>query len=248
MLIDTHTHLDFPQFDNDRNEIIKKAEQENILIITSAMGPDRIKKTLEIIEKHDNIFATFGLSPQEFDEKIIKETIALIRKHKDKIVGIGEVGLDYYWIKDSEKRKKEMENFKIFIELSDELKLPLVIHSRDAEGGVICELEKSGKPALMHCFSGSKEQAERAICFGCLISIPTSIIYSKQKQRLAKDLPLESMVLETDAPYLSPIPKTRNEPVNVKLSAEKIAEVKNIDLEVVEETTTKNAGNFFGIL
>ncbi|MCK5344010.1 MAG: TatD family hydrolase, partial [Candidatus Heimdallarchaeota archaeon] len=223
MLIDTHTHLEFPQFDNDRNEVIKKANEENIQIINSGMGPDRIQKTLEIIEEHDNVFATFGLSPQEFDEKIIGETIALIRKHRDKIVGIGEVGLDYYWVKDADERKKEIENFKKFIELSDELNLPLVIHSRDAEEDVIDMLEKSaksgesGKAALMHCFSGSVEQAERAISFGCLISIPVNIIYSKQKQRLAREIPLESMVLETDAPYLAPVPRTRNEPVNIKL-------------------------------
>jgi TatD DNase family protein len=247
MLIDVHAHLDFSQFDEDREKVIEKARKENIKIITSGMGPKSIKKTIAMIEKYDNLFATFGSLPEELNQDVIEETINLIKKNRDKIVGIGEVGLDYYWMKDKSKRKVEIENFHKFIELANELSLPLVIHSRDAEQEVIRIIKEKDINALLHCFSGSVEQAENAVSFGCLISIPTNIIYSKQKQILAKKIPLESIVLESDAPFLSPIPKTRNVPVNIKLSVEKIAEIKNVDLERVGKITTRNAIEFFNL-
>lgn len=247
MLIDVHAHLDFPQFDGDRDSVVRNAKDNEIFIINSGMGPEGIEKTMELIVEYDNIKATLGLSPTEFNTQIIEETINLIRKYRSKIVGIGEVGMDYYWVKDPEKRRKELENFRRFIDLAEELNLPLIIHSRDSEGDVIKELKIRNFPALLHCFGGTLKQAEEAISFGCLISIPTNVVYSKQKQLLSKEIPLESIVLETDAPYLAPIPKTRNEPINVKLSAEKIAEIKGIGLSIVEEVTTNNAKRFFNL-
>jgi len=105
MLIDVHTHLDFPQFDSDRGEVIRKASEEGILIINSGIGPEGIEKAIKLSEKHEGILATLGLSPQEFDSGVIDETIKLIRGYKDRIIGIGEVGLDYYWVKEVEKRR-----------------------------------------------------------------------------------------------------------------------------------------------
>jgi len=247
MLIDVHAHLDFPQFDSDRWDVIERARREKILVINSGMGPEGIEKTISLAKKYDNIFATLGLSPQEFKKEIIDKTVELIRRYRNEILGIGEVGLDYYWIKDSNSREKELENFNRFIELSRELKLPLVIHSRDAEADVINRLKEENLPVILHSFSGSPEQAEEAISFGCLISIPVSVVYSKRKQKLVENLPLESMVLETDAPYLSPRPKTRNEPINIKLTRDKIAKIKDIDKEIIEEITTKNAKGFFDL-
>ncbi len=245
MLIDVHAHLDFPQFDRDRDSVVRNAKDNEIFIINSGIGRDGIEKTMKLVSEYDNVKATLGLSPTEFNTQIIEETIDLIRKYRDRIVGIGEVGLDYYWVKDSEKRRTELENFRRFIDLAEELDLPLVIHSRDAEGDVINELKRKNLPALLHCFGGTLKQAEDAISFGCLISIPTNVVYSKQKQLLSKEIPLESMVLETDSPYLAPVPKTRNEPVNVRLSAEKIAEIRGIELSAVEDITTNNARSFF---
>ncbi|MEM2917885.1 MAG: TatD family hydrolase [Candidatus Altiarchaeota archaeon] len=247
MLIDVHAHLDFEQFDNDRDKVIEKAKAEEIFIITSALGPESIKKTVRILEKHKNIFASFGFAADEFNSKKIDETIKLIKKYKKRIVAIGEVGLDYYWVKDNEKKKLEMENFQKFISLAKELSLPLVIHSRDAEKDVIEVLKEENIKAMMHCFSGSVELANEAIKIGCIISIPTSIIYSKNKKILAEKIPIEKIVIETDAPFLSPIPKTRNVPTNVKFAAEKIAEIKKIPLENVTEITTKNAIEFFNL-
>lgn len=247
MLIDTHTHLDFPQFDNDRKDVIERAKKEGILIINSGLGPDGIEKTIKLVDEY-GIFATLGLSPTEFNDDIIENTIDLIKKYRNKIVGIGEVGLDYYWVKEPEKRRKEIENFRIFIELSNELNLPLLVHSRDAEKDIIDELKFADKPAILHCFSGTINQAKEATSIGCLISIPTSVVNSKQKQELAKSIPVNSIVLETDSPYLSPTPKTRNEPINVKLIAEEISKIKGIDSSVVEKITTENAMKFFNMI
>ena len=247
MLIDTHTHLDFEQFDKDRGAVIKKAKEADVAILNSFVGAaEGVEKSLGLAKQYD-VYTTVGLSPTELDGEKVDERIKLIRKHKSDIVGVGEVGLDYYWVKEKEKHRIEQENFKKFILLSDELSLPLVIHSRDTEEDVIMMLRDANKRAILHCFSGTVKQAFNAISFECLISIPTSIIYSKKKQKLVEELPIESMVLETDAPYLSPVPKTRNEPANIKLSAEKIAGIKGVDTSDIEDITTSNAKEFFNI-
>ncbi|MEA3254813.1 MAG: TatD family hydrolase [Candidatus Altiarchaeota archaeon] len=247
MLVDVHTHIDFPQFDRDRRDVIKRAEKEKIVIINSGMGSGGMKKTLELIKEYENVYATFGVSPTEFNEGEIKDCIKLIRDNRDSIVGIGEVGLDYHWIKDSSERIQEMNNFRGFIDLSNELNLPLVVHSRGAEGDVIKALRDSGSKAILHCFSGSVAQAEEAVKSGNLISIPASVVYSKQKQEMVRRIPLKHLVLETDAPFLSPVPKTRNEPVNIKLSIRKISEVKGVNTSIVEDTTTLNAKKFLNL-
>ena len=247
MLVDVHAHLDFQQFDPDRDEVIERAKRRGVRIINSGLGTTGIRKTLEIIEKHDNVYATLGLTPTEFRAEEIDATIKLIRENREKIVGIGEVGLDYYWVKEEDKRREEVATFKRFIGLSRELKLPLVIHSRDAEEDVLRVLGDEGINALLHCFGGSAGLAEKAASEGHIISIPANIANSKQKQSVAKAVPLTSLVLETDAPYLPPTPKTRNEPVNIETTAKKIAEIKCVDLSVVEEATTRNAEKFFNL-
>ncbi len=245
MLIDVHAHLDFKQFDADRDEVIERAGREGVVIINSGLGTTGIGNTLDLIQKHKNVYATLGLTPTEFKTDEIESTIRLIRGSRGRIVGLGEVGLDYYWIKDAEKRREEASTFSRFIELSRELKLPLVIHSRDAEEDTLRILKEEGITALLHCFGGSPEQAVEAASEGHLISIPANIANSSQKQKIAKAVALESLVLETDSPYLSPVPKTRNEPVNIKETAKKIAELKGVDVSIVEDATTKNAAEFF---
>ena len=170
-----------------------------------------------------------------------------IDKNNPKIIGIGEVGLDYHWIKEPELRKKEHKNFKKFIELSDEINLPLVIHSRNAEKDCIKFLKKHDKGAILHCFCGTIEQALDAISFGCLISVTTTFMNSDYRKRMVHELPLEKLVLETDAPYLSPVPGERNESINIKLTAGEIAKIKGVDFETVADTTTKNVEKFFGV-
>jgi TatD DNase family protein len=272
MLIDTHAHIDFSQFDNDRDEVLSRSSAENIIIIHSGLGVSGIKKAIELTEKYNNIYTTLGLHPAsckldfyknkhlnnnsyttlklhpgEFFNNLIDETINEIRKNKDnkKVIGIGEVGLDYHWVKEKELRKIQQKSFEKFIQLSNEINLPLVIHSRNAEKDCIKILEKYNKEAILHCFSGTIELAQKAISFGCLISITTTFIRSQYRQKMVYELPLEKIVLETDAPYLSPFSNKRNEPINIKLTAQKIAEIKGVDFGTVADKTTKNVENFF---
>jgi TatD DNase family protein len=247
MLIDVHAHLDFPQFDPDRDEVIERAAKEDILIINSGLGVEGARKTLDLAGRHDNVYAALGMSPTEFDEKEINAVIDLIRENIDRIVAIGEVGLDYYWVKDDLRRWQEAEYFRRFIALSDEVGLPLVVHSRGAEADVLQILEESGNRALLHCFGGTAKQAGEAASFGHLISMPTNVVYSKRKQEIVEAIAMNRLVLETDSPYLAPVPKTRNEPVNIRLSAEKIAGVKGVASAAVAKATTANAKRFFNL-
>ena len=298
MLIDTHAHIDFSQFDNVRDEVIKRASAENIIIINPGLGVSGIKKAVELTKKYENIYTTLGLhpascnpnfhrkkrinksvyntskfntgwikerssiniiykdindtsrlNPGEIFINLIDETISEIWKSKDnkKVIGIGEVGLDYHWVKEKELRKIQQKAFDKFIQLSNEINLPLLVHSRNAEKDCIRILKEHNKEAILHCFSGTIELALKAISFGCLISITTTFINSPYRQRMVSELPLEKIVLETDAPYLSPFPNKRNEPTNIKLTAQKIAEIKDIDFETVANITTKNVENFFNV-
>jgi TatD DNase family protein len=247
MLFDVHCHLSFPEFDQDRDEVVKRAAVQDISIINSSVSIKEVEKARAVKSRYPKTYWTLGLSASETSRETADETIAAIKKYRSEISGIGEVGLDYYWVKDEQERAIERENFRRFIKLSKELGLPLVVHSRDAEEDCVKMLVEEGKPALMHCFSGTVEQAVRAASFGCLISIPANVTHSKSRQKLAVSLPLESLALETDAPYLAPVPKTRNEPVNIKVSVEKIAEIKNVTIDEVARKTTHNAMKFFNI-
>ncbi|MFH1788223.1 MAG: TatD family hydrolase [Candidatus Altiarchaeota archaeon] len=247
MLVDCHCHLTFPQFDSDREQVIDEAAGKGVIIVNSSVGVDEIAKAAGISRKFDNVFWTLGLTASTLEERQVEETIRLARKHRRGIVGLGEVGLDYHWVKDEAGQGMEREYFRRFIELSVELSLPLVVHSRNAEEDCIKMLDEYGKCALLHCFSGSVEQALYAAESGHLISIPTNVTYVKSRQRLADKLPLGSIVLETDAPYLAPVPKSRNVPVNVAESCAKIAELKKTSAEDVAAQTTENAKRFFNI-
>jgi len=250
MLVDVHCHLDFPHFDPDREEVIRKCLDNDIIIVNSIISLDRLDPFLDLAKKYENVYYTIGMPPTELSSSLARNTLKEIEKHlatSRKFVGVGEVGLDYYWIKETEAREKEVENFHIFLDFIEKKKLPVVIHSRDAERDVINILRERNLKVLLHCFSGSKKLALEAVNLGYLISIPTSIAYSKQKQMLAKELPLENLVLETDSPFLAMKPKSRNEPINIKYSVEKIAKLKGIDKSKIEEVTFENSREFFNL-
>jgi len=241
-LIDTHAHLDFPEFDRTRPEVIARAKASGVGIINCCLTSDGWVK----VKDNKDLFLMTGCCPYRFSDwepqwKLVNENI-------DNIIGVGEIGLDYYWVKEDHGRKREEENFLRFLKLAREHDKPVLIHSRNAEKRAleILKREKVEK-AIMHCFSGMLEDALRAVDMGYLVSIPTNIVNSKQKQEFAKKLPLESIVLETDAPYLSPEHGKINEPANVVLSAKKIAEIRGIDFGQVCSVTTRNAREFFKI-
>lgn len=249
-MFDVHCHIDFENFDNDRMNVIERALNENVKIITCAFGIESIEKTKKILnELNKKIFVSYGISPQEYDNERIRKFVEILRNDSEKIIGVGEIGLDYYWEKNVEKRKQQIENFKYFIEIAEKIKKPIIVHSRNAEKDVIEILKSYNVKAILHCFSGTINLAKKAIDLGCLISIPTSVCYSKSKMELVKNLEIENLVTETDAPFLSPFPQKnkRNEPLNIKFSIRKISELKNLDYDYVDEIIEKNVKKFFDI-
>jgi len=243
-MIDVHCHLNDEAFDEDREDVVKRARERGVTIIDSGTSHEEDLKSLEISKKYDNVYSTLGFDPLLVDVREAEKVIELVKEKKKEIVGIGEVGLDYYE-KNKEKRRVQAEIFEMFIDLSKELKLPLVVHSRWAPKQVLEILEEKGaKSVVLHAFPGNEKEAKRAIEDGYFISIPTSVLYSKQKQLMAKIVPLKNMVLETDSPIFW---KGRNEPVNVIRAAEEIARIRGIDLNEVMDWTTRNARKVFKI-
>ncbi len=241
-LIDTHAHLDFPEFDRNRAEVIARASKEGVGIINCLLTPEGLAK----IEKFKELYLTIGCCPYRFSD--YEPQWGMLQEHVGKAVAVGEIGLDYHWVKDPQGRDREKENFLKLLRFAREHGKPVLIHSRNAESQALDILEKERvEKAAMHCFSGTLEEAQRAIKMGYLVSIPTNVVLSKQKQEFAQKLPLESLILETDAPYLSPDPGKINEPVNVIKSARKIAELRKTSFEEVCSVTTKNAREFFRI-
>ncbi|MBN2517641.1 MAG: TatD family hydrolase [Candidatus Altiarchaeota archaeon] len=242
-LVDVHAHLDFKEFDNCRDDVIARARGNSVAVVSAGITPESTRKTLEIARKYDNVFVSLGFMPYEGQSGAQMD---LIRENAERIVGIGEVGLDYYWEKDKAARERQKEDFQAVIGLAKELSKPLIVHSRNAEKDCIDILEKNsvGK-VIMHCFSGSLNEALRAVGLGFMISIPTNINRSKQKQEFARKLPLESIVLETDAPYLAPEPDSLNEPANILLTAERIAGIKELRLEDVTRRIVDNTSGIF---
>ena len=170
-----------------------------------------------------------------------------IRLNKDKIIGVGEVGLDYHWEKDEKMQALQKERFSQFISLANEINKPIVIHSWDGEADAVDILSREVKvPVVMHCFSGKVDVLLRAIELGYYISFSTQILASKNHRRLAKNTPLEVMLLETDAPYLGPN-REKNMPWNTLLAAEKIAVIKGVTVEEVVKVALGNAKKVFGI-
>ncbi len=245
MLCDAHCHLEFDQFDPDRDEILEKSK--DMLIIDSVIYPGHVSSGLALAKKWPNVKICLGLAPANLDAADRMAMVQDIKANAKDIIGIGEVGLDHYWVRDDEGKKLQEDIFAGFIKLSKKTGLPLVLHTRDAEGETIEMIESAGIPALMHCFSGTVEQALHAVDLGCPISIPTNVTFVKSRQRLAKVIPLESLCIETDAPYLAPERGQRNEPSNIGLACEKIAKLRGISPKKVEDATTENVGRFFGI-
>jgi TatD DNase family protein len=245
MLVDCHCHLGFPEFDKDIDEIVKRAH--DMLIINSCVDVDSFEKDLEIVKRYDNVRCCLGFSASEVSSEKFRKTYEMIKEYKDEVVGLGEVGLDYHWIKDRKAQSICERYFIAFIKLSKKLKLPLVIHSRDAESRTVELLKQYDVPAIMHCFSGTIEEAKKAIKEGCLISVPTNVTKSKMRQKLVKSIPIESIVLETDAPYMGPTPGIRNEPSNIRYALEKISDITGKTTDELEYVTSQNALKFFRI-
>jgi TatD DNase family protein len=259
MLVDIHTHLDHYRFKQDLDEVIARAKKAKIkAIITSGVDPKTNRAVLKLAKKYDIVKAALGLyqldlimdelEPQEYPTKLPKTDvdaeIEFIRKNKDKIIAISEVGLDNYWVKG--KLKEQTELFQKMISLAEQLKKPIVVHSRKAEKECIDLLESSKlKKIVMHCFGGNLKQTRRIEENGWSISIPTSVVRSTHFQKIVEKVSIGQIFTETDAPYLAPEKGQRNEPAFIAQAVKKIAEIKKMDVKEVENNIFMNYQRMF---
>lgn len=254
MFIDTHVHLNADQYEEDVEEVIERALAAGVSKMV-VVGFDRktIRKAMALTERYSFIYAVVGWHPvdavdcTEEDLRWIEE----LSKHP-KVVGIGETGLDYYW--DKSPKEVQQDVFRRQIQLAKKVKLPIIIHNRDATADVVRILEEEDAKevgGIMHCFGGSVETAEQCIDMNFLISLggPVTFKNAKAPKKVAAEIPLEKLLIETDAPYLTPHPHRgkRNEPFYVTLVAEEIAKIKELPIEEVASVTTKNALKLFQI-
>lgn len=252
MFVETHCHLDFPEFDQDRDEVIKRAEEQDIgCIINIGASLKGSLDSLGLAKRYAFIYATAGIHPHEadrFDAKIF-ESIKEIAQ-EDKVVAIGEIGLDYY--RNYSHPDKQKTLFVSLINLAKDLNLPLVIHTRSSQSDTL-NIVKKAMPinAVVHCFSGDADFLKECLELGFLASFTCNITYKKAQnlRDIVKLVPIDRLLLETDAPYLAPqgLRGKRNEPANVKFLAEEIARIKQISIEEVAAITTDNARKFFGL-
>ena len=240
-LTDTHFHLELT---DDIPSILKRAKDNNVSnFIISGCDMKGIEEGLEIINKYPNIYLTIGLHPDEvkdFNQNTIPYLEKLIKENK-KIIGIGEIGLDYYHNKENKEEQKSL--FKAQLDLASKLDLPVVIHTRDAFQDTYDILKEYNLKGTIHCFSGPLENAKKYLKLGYLLGIGGVSTYKNTNlKETLKEIPLESIVLETDSPYLSPEPLRRevNEPKNIKIIASNLATIKNTSLEEVTKITTNN--------
>ncbi|SFF03279.1 TatD family hydrolase [Alteribacillus iranensis] len=254
MLFDTHVHLNIEQFEEDLLETITRA-QENGVTLMNVVGFDHatIKKAIQLAEEYEFIYASVGWHPVDAIDMTPKELDWLkeLSSHP-KVVALGEMGLDYHWDKSPKDVQKEV--FRKQIHLAKEVDLPIIIHDREAHEDIV-EILKEEKAeetgGIMHCFGGDLEIAKQCLDMNFYISFggPVTFKNAKLPKEVAKEIPLDRLLVETDSPFLAPHPYRgkRNEPAYVRLVAEKIAELKEIPLEQLAEQTTKNAKNLFKI-
>jgi TatD DNase family protein len=242
--VDAHSHLDFDRFDSDREETIERCRERLEFVVNAGSNLDHNSKALELEDKTQGfVRANLGLHPtytDSFDE--IDEIKQQIREEDP--VAIGEIGLDHHHVKEEDERERQEEVFREMLQLAEELEKPVVLHTREAEELALEIVEEYDLEGLMlHCFNGKPELAQEAAQKGYLIGITTQVLYSTRVQNIAEKIDLESMLLETDSPFL--YRGGRNEPLNVHESAEKIAELKSTRKEEVVRATTGNAEEFF---
>lgn len=247
-LVDSHTHLCDPAFDEDRDKVLERARNAGIgAIILVSENLSDAKKNSELASKYPMLRPAAGLYPAILDKIQAEEMEAFIRKWHNHLVAIGEVGLDHWVVKTESERAVQKEIFITFIQLSKELELPLNIHSRSAGKHVVSTLLECGASNVhLHAFDGKASAAMPAVEAGYFFSIPPSIVRSRQKQKLVKRLPLSCLLLETDSPVLGPFPKTRNEPANILKTVQAIAELKKVSEAEVIEAVSRNTQKIYG--
>jgi TatD DNase family protein len=254
MLFDTHAHLNAEQYSEDLEEVISRAKEAGVTNLV-VVGFDRptIEKAMELIDRYEFIFASVGWHPVDAIDMTDDDLLWIeeLTNHP-KVVALGEMGLDYYW--DKSPKDVQQEVFRKQIRLAKKVKLPIIIHNREATADIIEILKEEGAEevgGIMHCFSGSPETARKCINMNFYISLggPVTFKNAKKPKEVAAEVPLDMLLIETDCPYLTPHPYRgkRNEPAYVKLVAEQIAEIKGLTYEEVAQATQHNAKKVFNM-
>ena len=256
-LIDSHAHIDFPQFAEDRDAMLQRAREagvQTLLAIGTGPGPEKLDAAIPFAEQCDWIYSSIGIHPHEAKDAESQhfEELTRLAQHP-KVIAWGEIGLDYFY--DHSPREVQADVFCRQMELARVAKLPIIIHCRDAWDDCLALLEQHWKPTglggILHCFTSTLEHAQRGLGMGFLISFAGNSTYPKAQniRDVAKELPLENILIETDAPFLAPQPYRgkRNEPAYVAEVAKTLANVRNLPPEEIAAITASNFRRFFGI-
>ena len=255
MLFDTHVHLNSDQYKEDVTEVIERALATGVSRML-VVGFDRptIIKAIELAENYSCLYASVGWHPVDAIDMEPADLVWLeeLSAHP-KVVAIGEIGLDYYW--DKSPKEIQIDVFRKQIRLAKKVNLPIIIHNRDASADIVAILKEEKAEevgGIMHCFSGSVETAKECTQMNFYISLggPVTFKNAKQPKKVAEEIPLDRLLIETDCPYLTPHPHRgkRNEPSYVKLVAEEISKIKGVSFEEVSRITSENANKIFGII
>lgn len=253
MLVDSHCHLDFPNFADDFDDMLARAMDSGVgHMLTISTHITKFEQVLAVAEAHEQITCTVGIHPHEAGNEPETEAATLMEKAcHPKVVGFGETGLDYFY--DHSPREAQKRSFRNHIQAAREMQLPVVIHTRNADADTAAilqdEVAKGAFPGLIHCFSSGRDLAEKVVELGFYISLSGILTFKKSDElrEIAARLPLDRLLVETDAPYLAPVPKRgkRNEPSFVAHTAKVLAEVKGVSMKEVEEATTNNFFRLF---
>jgi len=257
MFIDSHAHIDGPEFDADRSEVIQRARAAGVSTILNVGTGDPhsgvLERAVELADNNPDVYAAVGTHPHDarlFDERAEKRIWNLVTTSR-KVIAWGEIGLDFHY--DNSPREVQIDVFQWQLRLARELKLPVIIHTREAETETAEILKShwagSGLPGIMHCFSGSAELAEKAIELGFSISFSGIVTFKKAEElrAVAKQVPLDRLLIETDCPYLAPIPYRgkRNEPAYVVEVARSLANLRGLEIEELAKITSNNFKRMF---
>ena len=254
MLFDSHAHYNDPAYDADRDEILSAMKDGGVgYIINSGCRVDSAKDSIALCEKYDFFYSSIGIHPCHAHESTQKDLddIRALAAHP-KVKAIGEIGLDYYW--DEPDREIQKKWFRRQMEIAMVFDLPFIIHDRDAHEdciNILSEFDIKKTGGVMHCFSGSAEMARRIVSMGMMIALGGTVTFKNAAKtvNVAKEIPIEHIIIETDSPYLTPEPfrGKRNTPGYVKFVAQKIAEIKCVDVDTVAKITCENTKRLYKI-
>ena len=254
-MIDSHCHLDYPSLYSNLDKVIDRAKESGVkYLLTISTSLDSFKKIENITSIYSNVYGTLGIHPHETKNftDLNKDLLIKLKKNNKKIIGIGETGLDYYYKNSDPSLQKKL--FVEHIKSAIHLNIPLIVHSRSAEEDtfdILNQYSKEGLKILMHCFTGSENFSKKLIKIGAYISLSGIITFenSNELQKTASSIPLERLLIETDSPFLAPIPKrgSVNEPSYIKYTAEKLSKIKNISFDKLIEYTSNNFINLFSL-